>query len=175
MSNRILAAVAAIPLIWATSALAQSQPSNEPAPGMHHEMRDPVAWHKEKCANHYAHMAGRLAFVEARLNLTDAQKAAWDAWRQGRLDVAAKMRDACVAAVPAQPGARPTILDREAQAEKMMSARLAGLQASRPALEALYAVLTPDQKAVLDRMATDHPGGWHHRHDGMMREGPGGG
>jgi hypothetical protein len=91
------------------------------------------------------------------------------------MDDAAKERDACIADMPAQPDARPTILEGEARIEKMLSARLAGLQARRPALEALYVALTPEQKAIFDHMGARHERGhgeaWHHHMD--MR-GPGG-
>jgi len=133
-------------------------------------MKDWAAWHKERCADHYAGLAGQLAFLEAKLNLTDAQRGPWNAWREARLADAAKARDACVAAVPATPGARPTILDREAQMEQHLSARLAGLQARRPALEALYAVLTPEQKAIFDHLAGEGRHGMHEHHHGMMIE-----
>ena len=172
MSKRVLTALAALSMAWATSALAETAPPNGSMsqPGFHHRIQDPVAWHKEKCVDHYARRAGRLAFLEAKLNLTDAQKGPWNAWRQAELDDAAKMRDACLANLPANPGTPPTILEREARIEKMMGARLAAMQSSRPALESLYAVLTPDQKAVLDHMAMGHRHGWH-RH-GMMMDHP---
>ena len=176
MSKRILTALAVVSTVWATSALAQTAPTDESTaqPGFHHHMKDPVAWHKEKCIDHYARETGRLAFLEAKLDLTDAQKAPYDAWQHVLLDGAAKMRDACLADVPANAGSPPTVLDREARAEKMMSTRLASLQASRPALEALYAALTPQQKAEFDHMAMaiGHRHGWHHH--GMMEHPEGG-
>lgn len=136
---------------------------------MHH--MDPIAWHNQRCVDRYARAAAEVAFLEAKLNLTATQRAAWNAWQQARLNDAAKMRDTCVADVPAHPGTPPTVLEREAQAEKMMSARLAGLQARRPALEALYAVLTPEQQTTFDHLAMSHR---HHGHHGMMMERHGG-
>jgi len=180
MLSKRLALLAAIPILIGTAALAQSvQSSDQPAPmpGMHRFMNDPVAWHKERCGDHYAGLAGRLAFLEAKLELTDTQRPAWNAWRQARMDDAAKQRDACVADVPAQPHARPTILEGEARMEKTLSARLAGLQARRPALEALYAALSPEQQKVLDRMGAphghEHGGEWHHHMGGEGGMGPG--
>jgi len=43
-----------------------------------------------------------------------------------------------------------TILDRMSRREQFLSARLQGLQQARPALEALYQALTPEQKQVID-------------------------
>ncbi len=186
MTYKKLALWAAIPaLVVATAALAQTaQTGDQTLPGMHHFIKDPIAWHKEMCANHYAGLAAGLAFLEAKLDLTDAQRGVWSTWRQAWMDDAAKQREACIADIPAQPGTTPTILDDEARAEKMLSARLAGLQARRPALEALYAALTPDQKATLDHTVArfghehEHGGMWHHHigmggPDGMM-DGPDG-
>lgn len=172
MFNTKFAMLAAIPLMFATAAMAQTtQPGDQsgtPA-GLHQPMKDPIAWHKDMCSNRYAGLAGRLAFLEAKLNLTDAQRPAWNAWRQARLDDAAKMRDVCVADTPTQPGTPPTILEREARLEKMLSARLAGLQARRPAMEALYAALDPQQKATFDHLAVDRVHMMrHHWHDMMM-------
>jgi hypothetical protein len=173
----VLAAVSmlASSVAWAQSAPAPAGDQTAPMPGMHRPMNDPVAWHKERCVNHYAGLAGKLAFLEAKLDLTDAQRPAWSAWRQARIDDAVKERDSCLADVPPQPHGPPTILEGEARMEKMLSARLAGLQARRPALEALYAALTPEQKAILDRMGGRH--GHHHdadlHHDGQDHDGDG--
>jgi Spy/CpxP family protein refolding chaperone len=176
MSNRLLTSLAAISMVCATlgAAVAQTaQPANGPGSPGFHQAQDPIARHNEHCANRYARTAAALAFLEARLNLTESQKASWTAWRQASLDDAAQMRDTCVADVPVHPGTPPTVLEREAQKEKMMSARLAGLQARRPALQALYAVLTPEQQATFDHlaMAAGHRHHWHH---GMMMERQGG-
>jgi hypothetical protein len=51
------------------------------------------------------------------------------------------------------------VLDREARAEQFLAARLALLQSTRPALEALYATLSPEQRAFLDRP-------WQHGREG---------
>ena len=42
------------------------------------------------------------------------------------------------------------MLDRMGRREQFLSARLQALQQARPALEALYNSLTPDQKAIID-------------------------
>ena len=174
MSKMKFALVAALPLLWSAAALAQTAPADQPAgPPEMHRTFDRAAWHKEHCVDHYAHLAGGLAFLEAKLNLTDAQRPAWDAWKKARLDDAAKTRETCVATVP-QGDARPTLLEGEARMEKALSDRLSGLQARRPLLEALYKQLTPDQQKVFDRMGmSDREHGhfmWRH---GMG--GPGGG
>lgn len=171
MQKARLALWAAIPLLLVTSAMAQTTAPNDnppPQPGMHHwMMQDPVAWHKEMCGNRYARLAGRLGFLEAKLSLTDAQRPLWNTWRQAWMDDASKMKDACLADTPPQPDKPPTVVELDARREKMLSAELAGLQARRPALEALYAALTPEQKTTFDRLADR---GRPDRHFGMIME-----
>jgi hypothetical protein len=50
----------------------------------------------------------------------------------------------------------------------MMKARLAALEATKPSLQALYASLTPEQKAIFDKPSRGMGGmgGGMHRHHG---------
>jgi hypothetical protein len=156
MSKLSLAVLVAFPLLTAGVALADSQiPDRD-----HHP--DRVAMHKDMCADQQAREAGRLAFLEAKLDLTDAQKPLFTKWRQALLESAGKQKAACLAAAPKTELA-PTIVEHEAHNEAMLSARLASLQSSRPALQSLYDSLSPAQRQILDRPA-------HHGHGG----GPGG-
>jgi hypothetical protein len=54
--------------------------------------------------------------------------------------------------LPAEAGqqGQGTILDRMSRREQFLQARLQAMQQTRPALEALYNALTPEQKAVVD-------------------------
>lgn len=172
MQHRFLTAlaVAAMPLMWGVGALAESAPpvpghsmhaDAQMAPQMAPQMaKEPSAkelaeWHKGMCTDRYAHEAGRLAYLQARLNLTEQQIPAWVKWAQIETRSAEKDRDSCLAMTPKAEG-KPTIVDREAEMEKHLSMRLENLQASHPALQALYDVLTPEQRAILDR---PHEGG----------------
>ena len=60
-------------------------------------------------------------------------------------------------------GERPSVIDHLAREEDMLKDRLADLQAERPALEALYNTLTPDQRNDLGhdgmRGGMGRPGG----------------
>ena len=171
MSKSVLAALAALSLLTFVPASFAQEPAAtppgaaQPHHGMH-EGHDPVAWHKQMCAERYAHAAGRLAYLEARLDLTEAQRAPFAALQKVALENAAKTRATCLANVPAKD-AHPTILDKETKMVAFLTQRLQSLQASRPALEKLYEALTPEQREILDRL----PGGGRHHgmHPGMMQ------
>jgi hypothetical protein len=53
-------------------------------------------------------------------------------------------------------------LERNARMQKMLETKLAEMRSERPALEALYQSLTPEQKQVFDH--SDHGFGHHHGH-----------
>jgi hypothetical protein len=163
MSPTRIAALAAIAVVCATAAIAQTAGTAGPGPETKgYEQHDPAAWMKSRCIDHFARSAGRLAYLEARLQLTADQQPLWDKWRQAVAAGAEKERNDCLADVPAA-GQRPTALERDSHKEKMMATKVATLQAARPALEALYQSLTPEQKAAFDRpMFGEHMG--HHRH-----------
>jgi len=154
-----IALLSMVPLFCAGLAMAQADP-NQP-PMMHHHP-DRAAMHAAMCEDKQAGIAARLAFVEVKLNLTDAQKPLFAKWRQAVLDNAAKQKAACLAEAP-KGDAMPTVLEREAHEEAMLQARLQMLQSTRPALQAFYASLSDAQKESFDHM--HHHGGMH-GHDG---------
>jgi len=165
MSIRRFAVFALFPLVWGAAAMAEA-----PAPAGDHAAvplgaADEARFHKDSCTERYAYSASHLTYLEAKLDLTDKQRPAWTKWSQWNLDAAGKARAACLSESP-KPGATLTALDREAEMEKSLASTLAGLQASRPALQALYEVLTPEQRVIFD-----HSTGWsrqdgrrHHHH-----------
>src|SRR5208282_2111658 len=101
-----------------------------------------AAWHARMCNDRYAHQAGRLAYLEASLGITDAQRGAFNQWRDTVLSAAKSHSQACLAHT-AMPGHFPDALERSAHEQKRLEARLASLRSERPALEALYQSLTP--------------------------------
>lgn len=111
---------------------------------------------QKACVDRYAQEAGRLAFVEAKLGLTDRQRPTWVRWSQWVLQGAQQQRDACLSALAEHP--RQTALDRDLYREKELQIRLQTLQAARPALQDLYAVLNAEQKLVMDEGAHDFDG-----------------
>ena len=117
--------------------------------GMMHRMmmRSP----KERCEERLARRAAVIAYTVSKLNLSAEQKPLWDKLNGTLQSAADKERQLCVS-LPAEPGrqARSTILNRMSRREQFLSARLEALQQARPALEALYNSLTPDQKTTID-------------------------
>ena len=148
MSRLSIAALAAVALVSATAALAQNGAGSVPAP-KESEQYDPMIRTKTLCIEHFARSAGRLAYLEAKLQLTAEQQPLWDKWRQTLATGAGKQRAECLADLSAA-GTHPTILDRTSHFEQMMETKVATMQAGRPALEALYQALTPEQRLALD-------------------------
>jgi periplasmic protein CpxP/Spy len=108
------------------------------------------------CEDQDAHLAGKLAFAEKKLRITDAQRPAWtkfaDAARASlkpTQDLCAKFKD------QPMPTALPQRLERM---ETMMQTHLQQLQGVRPALTDLYAQLTPEQQKTADSLLP-HRGG----------------
>ena len=151
MVKQGLAAILAVPMLCSSLAFAED--------AMEYEGKDPGAWHQNFCTERYAMKAAHLAYLEAKLNLTDQQKPAWAKWWQTKIDAAEKRRTACLQRDWSRDE-HETALDREARVEKWLTARLQELQASRPALQALYDLLSPEQKALFDQASR-----WrrHHR------------
>jgi|SRR5579863_530174 len=110
---------------------------------------------EEFCRERYARRVGFLAYLQAKLDLTDAQRPLWDKYQQTMQDAAQKRRQDCLTNV----GTRwdeMSVLDRRQRMEAFLKARLDALQQTDPPLQALYQALTPEQHKVLDH---PHPRG----------------
>lgn len=95
---------------------------------------------------------GRIAFIKAELAITDTQKSVWDAYSaalsknlEGMQGMRKTMMGAMQAASPVER------LDRHVTA---MEGRLQTLKDVKPALAALYAALSDDQKKKADGLLT---------------------
>jgi len=78
MSLSRIGILTAIALVSATGAMAQTAGSGSPTPApQSFEHHDPVARMKAMCIKHFARSAGRLAYLEARLQLTADQQRHW--------------------------------------------------------------------------------------------------
>lgn len=141
-------------LFCAGLAIAQV-PDAQPHSDQHHRP-DFAAMHKSMCEDRVAHAAAKLAYVETKLSLTDAQKPLFAKWRQAVLDNEAKQKTACLAEPAPSPDMHPTILDREQREETKLAARLQMLQGTRPALKAFYDSLTDAQKESFNHMHREH-------------------
>ncbi len=78
---------------------------------------------------------------------TDAQRPQFEEFKAASIKSAEAVREACQADVPG------TIIGRTEAMEKRMDAMLQAVRTVRPALEALYATLSDEQKARLDANA----------------------
>jgi LTXXQ motif family protein len=146
---------------------AYSEPAPDGAGAGQHAWHMPskeemAAWHAQHCKDRYAREAGKLAYLEAALSITDSQRGAFDQWRDAMLTNAKSHSDQCLAHTPGDHHMADA-LERSAGEQKRLEARLASLQSERPVLEAFYQTLTPDQKKLFDRMG-DHRHGDHGEH-----------
>jgi hypothetical protein len=151
----IAAAAVAVPVIaWSDTPA--------PTPGQeHHEHGGHGRWAanvspQQACVDRIAKRAGFVAFIGAKLNLTDAQKPLWEKVVAATQAAQASERQVC-AALPASADdkAKQTVIDRLNHRQQMMQAQLQAMQQTTPLFQAFYQSLTPEQKAMLD-----HP---HHR------------
>jgi LTXXQ motif family protein len=102
---------------------------------------------QERCVDRLARRAARNAYIEAKLDLTAEQRPLWDKVQSIAQSEQQKERQLCG---ELKAGASSTVLDRMDRAQQFLSARLDALQTAKPAVQALYQSLTPEQKAIFD-------------------------
>ena len=125
---------------------------NTPAPPGAREMRMPAdmaANMKRMCDDRYAREAGRMAYLEARLKLTSAQQPLFAHWKDVSLDIAKRGSADCSQRVARHDHKEHNVVERMSREEDMLKRRIADLDAERPALGALYAALSPEQREAL--------------------------
>jgi LTXXQ motif family protein len=112
---------------------------------MHRMMmhRDP----KERCEERLAWRAAMRAYTEAKLDLTAEQRPLWEKVQSAAQAEEQKERQLCSTL---KEGGDATLLDRLDRMQQFLSTRLEALQAAKPAVQALYQALTPEQRAILD-------------------------
>lgn len=102
---------------------------------------------KQFCDDRYASEVGRMAYLETRLHLSDAEQPLFARWKDVRLAIAKRSAADCSAHTASSQDRDPVArMDRE---EAMLKQRLADLDAERPAFSALYTALAPDQRQSL--------------------------
>ena len=102
---------------------------------------------QERCEERLAWRAAMRAYTESKLELTTEQRPLWDKVQSIAQSEQQKERQLCAAL---KPGGEMTVLDRLDQMQQFLSTRLEGLQAAKPAVQALYQALTPEQRAIFD-------------------------
>jgi hypothetical protein len=98
---------------------------------------------------------GRIAFLRAELNITEAQASAWNAFADAMRTNAKKLREVRAAMMP-QPDAwqqqAPTMAERLDLQERWLLARLEGTRALKSAVTNLYGTLSEDQKKTANEL-----------------------
>lgn len=90
----------------------------------------------------------RLAALKTELKITAAQETAWQAFAAKQKAQAESMQAARTAM---QKGAELSAPERFALHDGLMKQRLAQAETTHAAFKELYAVLTPEQKAIVDK------------------------
>lgn len=103
----------------------------------------------------YEHVEGRIAFLQAELSVTDAQMPQWHAFADAMRSAAKSMQAAVAAQAANTSGSAPARGEREIQ---FLSARLDAMRTVHTAGTALYAVLSDDQKKIVDDLAAGSMG-----------------
>lgn len=118
---------------------------------------------KDMCVEHVARRIGNRAYLKARLDLKPEQMPLWAAFEKAADEASAKDKARC-ASLPTEMQTSPNFMERFTRRDEMMKARVESLEAVKPSLQALYAALTPEQKAILDKPMMG--GGFHHHRHG---------
>lgn len=102
------------------------------------------------------HVEGHIAFLKAELKISAAQGKAWDDYAAALRANAKQLNELRAEAAKAPAAAPPP--DRLALQEKMLAARLDVVRRTKPAMTALYAALSDEQKKTLAQLAAPRMG-----------------
>src|SRR5215469_3489461 len=95
MSNRhILVHSAAVAALCFAAACAQASPTPKQTDGRDMRM---AQWHEQMCSDMYARRAGEMAYLEAKLSLTDSQRPLFQSWKDVVLSDAKTRSGECTA------------------------------------------------------------------------------
>ncbi len=141
---------AALVVLGAAWAIAQKAPPAAPPPFPVIARFHGMAPRRLFCENREALLAGALAFLRSKLEITGAEEDAWQRFSASARQSMAALAEPCAAL--AQQHQPATLPDRLALAEKMAAAHLQVIQSLQPALAELYSALTPEQRERLDAL-----------------------
>jgi hypothetical protein len=102
---------------------------------------------QERCEERLAWRAATRAYTEAKLDLTAEQRPLWDKVESIAQTEQQKERQLCSSLKSRD---ETTVLDRLDRMQQFLSTRLEALQTAKPAVQALYQALTPEQRAIFD-------------------------
>jgi hypothetical protein len=107
------------------------------------------------------HIEGRIAFLRAELNITEAQASVWNAFADAMRTNAKKLREVRASMMP-QPDAgqqqAPTIAERLDLQERWLLAQLESTRALKSAVTNLYGTLSEDQKKTANELLASQMG-----------------
>ena len=110
----------------------------------------PAAMARFVCEEDIDRHAAQAGYLKSKLRLAGAQKEAWQKIEQAAEPVVEKMQKAC-ASLPGQPGEPPNFATMIAMADQQLSLRAEYVHAIAAPARALYDMLSPQQRSVLDR------------------------
>ena len=102
------------------------------------------------------HTTGRIAFLRAELQITDAQSKAWDAFADAMQKIGSQMKAANMPMMA--EASAPQLLARLDSQERMLAARLEGVRAMKAAFAPLYDALSAEQRKTADDLLANHMG-----------------
>jgi hypothetical protein len=111
---------------------------------------DAMAPNRLACEEDIDGHAAVAGYLKSKLNLQGSQKEAWLKIEQAVDPVVEKMHQACTS-LPTEPDVRPTFPVMIELADKQLSLRAEFVQAISGPAVALYEILSPDQRSILDR------------------------
>ncbi|WP_416896513.1 MAG: Spy/CpxP family protein refolding chaperone [Minwuia sp.] len=101
-----------------------------------------------------------VTFAEIRLSITDDQQDEWDAFAEAVRTGGQQMLTACDRMETLRTGNAP---ERLAEVEQVMETALGATKTIRSKFDPLYAVLSDEQKATVERLTHKRHGDGHHR------------
>lgn len=115
---------------------------------------------------------GRIAFLRAELQISDAQSKLWDAYASALRDNAKRLKDSS-GGMMADGTQRSRLLEQLDSQEKTLTARLEGIKVMKVTLMLLYESLTEEQRRAADELLAPHMGlmGGGMMRGGMMQGG----
>jgi hypothetical protein len=158
--------VAGVALAGSAVAIAQTAP--KPEHGSHDDRRQ--AMMQRFCADMPAMVAGRLAYAEVKLGITEQQKSAWQTFTRDVKAAIEPAQKACTErAAATRPATPPDAVALLAEREKRLGVMLETTKGLRQAVEKLTPTLTDAQKQEAARMVAHiGHGGFGDRHGHRM-------
>jgi LTXXQ motif family protein len=127
------------------------EPPPWPVPGPGYPARMPPKFSPRKiCLEDISRHLAIYAYIKSQLQLTDNQKTAAKALDDAMESSTEKLRTFCQT-LPTEVGGPPGFMETADFMEKQLAARLDLLRALKGPMRDLFAQLSPDQRAILDR------------------------